>query len=107
MVRPLDNPFRPQTNSWHYTEALKKGGKRSVIVRGLLKKIDVHPWNDDSYSDPHTEVDKRLTMVVKQLEKTYGWNVERRGRGAESFVKATPPSEAPAKRVAKKKKAAA
>lgn len=102
MERALDNPFRPNSNAWHYTEALKKGGKRSVIVRNLLKKIDVHPWNEDTYADPHAEVDKRLTMVVKQLETQYGWDVERDGRGAESKVKATPPSERPAKRRGRK-----
>lgn len=104
--RANDNPFRPDSNSWHYTEAIKKGGKRSALVRALLKKIDVHPWSaDETYADVHMEVDKRLTMVVKALEKTYGWVIERRGRGPESFVKGNPPSGRATKAVAKTTKA--
>lgn len=100
-LRPLENPYRPGSNSYHYTEALKQGGKRSVIVRRLLRKIQVHPWEEGSeYGDVFGEVDKRLTMVLKQLERAYGWVVERRGRGSESYVKATPPS---AKRATAKK----
>lgn len=89
-----DNPFKPGTNTHLMTEMLMKGGKRSAMVRSLVKKIELAPRvKGGADFDPEKELDYRLLRTAQLLVKEHGFVVEKDGRGPEARIKAIPPSE--------------
>lgn len=88
------NPFRPQSNLWHFTEALMKGGKRSALVARLERKVELKPRvrGGRDYSIPE-EIDYRLVRVCQELTNNHGFVIEKDGRGTEQKVKAIPPED--------------
>jgi len=88
------NPYRKDSNLWHITEALMKGGKRSVMVTRLLKKIDLKPRVKGGKDyDEAAELDYRIVRACQDLKNSYGFVIEREGRGAEQKVKAIAPQD--------------
>lgn len=87
------NPFRPNTNLWHFTEALMVGGKRSALVKKLLPKVKYNPrvQSDDDF-DKEAETDRRLKVIGYILKNQHGWDYEHEGRGPDAYIKATPPA---------------
>lgn len=87
------NPFRPNTNLWHFTEALMVGGKRSALVKKLLPKVKYNPrvQSDDDF-DKEAETDRRLKVIGYILKNQHGWEYEHEGRGPDAYIKATPPA---------------
>lgn len=89
-----DNPFKPGTNTHLMTEMLMKGGKRSAMVRSLVKKIELAPRvKGGADFDPEKELDYRLLRTAQLLVKEHGFVVEKDGRGPEARIKAIPASE--------------
>jgi hypothetical protein len=93
---PLENPFRPESNSWQYCQVLKKGGVRRKLAEQIRKRIELHPWSKKAGDvDEIAEIDKRIILVSQQLEARFGWHVTRVGRGIEGTIKAIPPRRRP------------
>lgn len=90
-----DNPFRAGTNLWHVTEALKRGGKRSDLVRKLIPKMEYNPRKKgEAEFDPEVETDRRLKVIGYILKNQHGWDYTHEGRGKDAFIQATPPGDA-------------
>lgn len=86
------NPFREGTNLWHMTEQLMAGGKRSAMVKKLLKKIELNPRTKGGKDfDPAEEIDYRLVRVCQLLANEYGFEINKDGRGKDQQVTAIPP----------------
>lgn len=99
------NPFRPGSNAAIFADLIIKGGARSKLIEQAKKKIDLKPWaKKASKLDVDFELDKRMLMVVHQLEDLHGFTVCLMGRGRQngSIKTFAPgvkvPSEALAKR---------
>lgn len=77
------NPFREKSHSWYITEALIKGGLRAKMIDKLLKKIEFHPWGGKKAKDldHYFTMDKRILMVVHQLQYKYGFTIVHYGEG--------------------------
>lgn len=87
------NPFRPNTNLYHVTEALMEGGKRSALVKKLRNKVEFNPRKQDAEDmDVDEEIDRRLKVVGYILKNQHGFELEHEGRGKDAFIKATPGS---------------
>lgn len=87
------NPFREGTNLWYITEALMKGGKRSVLVNKLKGKLEYNPRVQDAKDfDVEAETDRRLKVVGYILRNKHGFEYEHEGRGPDAYIKVSPPS---------------
>ena len=86
------NPFRPNTNLWHITEALMRGGKRSTLVARLLPKLEYNPrvQSADDF-DAELETDRRLKVVGYLLKNRFGFTYVHEGRGKDATIKVIPP----------------
>lgn len=79
------NPYRPGSNLHKITELLLKGGKRSAIVAKLQRQIDMHPYTQDKDSlDIEKELDKRLMLTAGLLQRNFGYEIVKEGRGMET-----------------------
>ena len=88
------NPYRKDSNLYYITEALMKGGKRSVMVTRLLKKIDLKPRVKGGKDyDEAAELDYRIVRACQDLKNSYGFVIEREGRGIEQKVQAIAPQD--------------
>lgn len=87
------NPFRPNTNLWHITEALMRGGKRSALVERLLPKLEYNPRvQSEADFDPRLETDRRLKVVGYLLKNRFGFEYIHDGRGPDATIKVIPPA---------------
>jgi hypothetical protein len=86
------NPFRAGSNLHLMTELLMEGGKRSAMVKKLVKKVDLNPRTKRKDFDPAEEIDYRLVRVCQTLTNEHGFTIEKDGRGKDQVVRAVPPS---------------
>lgn len=87
-----NNPFRPNTNLWHITEALRAGGKRSELVKKLKPVLEFNPRKKSKKDfDTDEEIDRRLKVIGYILKNKHGWDFTHEGRGGDAFIQATPP----------------
>lgn len=87
------NPFRPNSNIWHITEALMKGGKRSTLVKQLKPKLEFNPRKQSAKDfDVDAEIDRRLKVIGYILKNDHGWDYSHDGRGPDAVIKVTPPA---------------
>lgn len=87
------NPFRPNTNLWFITEALKEGGKRKDLTKKLKKKLEFNPRKKDPEDfDVDAEIDRRLKVVGYILKNDHDWDYTHEGRGTDAYIQAVPPS---------------
>lgn len=84
------NPFKPGSNIFEITEALIKGGKRTALVKGLKRKIDLKPRTQRDDWDEDYEIDRRLLIIAQLLERDHGFNKVLDGRGPEAFIQVEP-----------------
>ena len=87
-----DNPFKPGSNMAIITDALIRGGKRSVMVKSLLKKIELKPSASTENFDEEAEMDHRILIVAQHLRRDHGFEVDRDGRGPDAKIVVTPPA---------------
>lgn len=87
--RVTENPFRPESNSYLFCNALLKGGTRRRMAESLAKKIEIKPWSKEGV-DQIEEIDTRLNLTANKLQRDYGWKIERTGRGLSGKIKITP-----------------
>ncbi len=111
------NPYRKDSGLFHCANLLLKGGSRRKMAEALSKKVDINPYVHKKKEINLDDYDKRLILAAGSMRDTFGYGVQRVGRGIDGKVlvfvpggpndprtKGTKNAKAPAKKAAPKAK---